>query len=136
MAAQSFPYNNKESHICYGSLSFVYPRQRLAVALVVVGCTLVPEVLVQGLVTRVLLGIECCGIRRYGAQVLPAHIHCPTDSTEALTRQGLVGTDGCGTFDLLAQKQAIAVAARGCCYAMRAQQHLAARVLTALARFR
>ena len=135
MAAQSFPYNNKESHICCGSLSLLYPRLRLAVRLVVLRFTLVPQVLVQGFVARVLLGIECCGIRRYGAQVLPAHIHSPTDSPEALTRQGLVGADGCGTFDLLAQKQAVAVAARGCCYAVCAQQHLAARVLTALARF-
>ena len=68
-------------------------------ALVVLLSTYVPEILIQGLVTRLFLRVERGSVGSDGREVLPAHIHCTADTTKALTCQGLVGGDGSGAGD-------------------------------------
>ena len=96
-----------------------------------------PQILTHGLVSAggVFLRIERRQILGYMAQVFPASIDSLDDKLEAVTPCTLVGRHRRRTFGFLAQEQSVAVAACGCCYAVCTQQHLAARVLTALTRF-
>ena len=97
----------------------------LALSIVLVRAD-VPEVLTEGLVARLLLGVERCGVRGDRAQVLLTLLHGTTDSAEACACQGLVaryGSAACHALDAT-QIQTAAIRARGRSSAVGCQQHL------------
>ena len=119
------------------SANGVPEREPLIVALVVLQPADLPEVRVHGLlaVGKVLLCEEVDLVLGDLGQVFLTCRYHRTDSLETLTDSSLLRFERRGTLGLTADIYAITVTAGCRCYTVRAQQHLAARVLTALARF-
>ena len=97
----------------------------LALSIVLVGAE-VPEVLVQGLVARLLLRFEVSHVGSNDREVLLTQLHRATDSTEASACQRLVAGDGGATGDVVqtAEVQTVALAyAGGCSRTVRSEYH-------------
>ena len=94
-------------------------------SIVLVGAE-VPEVLVEGLVTRLLLRLEVSHVGSNDRKVLLTQLHSATDSTEASASQRLVAGDGGATGNVVqtAEIQTVALGyGGGCSRAVRSKHH-------------
>ena len=101
------------------------PRGLALLSIVLVSAE-VPEVLVEGLVTRLFLRFEVSNVGSNDREVLLAQLHSATDSAEASACQRLITGDGGATGDVVqtAEVQTIALAyAAGCSRAVRSKYH-------------
>ena len=113
-------------------------RLRTGMLLVVVRHADLPEVGFHGgaAAGSVLLGVESRDVGVNLRHVLLTCFHRGSYSSKTLTDEELVDCWRCAALDLLAKIQTVTLVTAGGCGTMRTQQHLDARVLTALARFR
>jgi len=96
-----------------------------------------PEVSVEGFLTscRVLLGLEGLLVGTDRGEVNRAICNGCLHRCEAGTCRDLLGGQSSRTFGLLAEVQTVTLIAFGGCYAVGAEEHFGARMLTVLARF-